>query len=165
MRQIPFLEAAKVGFRIHLSPPAATSVLPAPPPSAKCDDSRCAWLPYSNSKEFKANTALVFVFLFGSLICGVAFNSIIRYLCLRRRRMQTAENRKREQEREISALIYSEEMKVAGAETDCAICLSDFAIGERIRALEKCRHRFHVQCIQRWLVSHSSCPTCRAKPR
>ncbi|KAL8467526.1 hypothetical protein ACS0TY_030956 [Phlomoides rotata] len=146
MRQIPFLEAAKVGFRIHLSPPATT---PAPPP-------------YSNSKEFKVNTALVFVFLFGTLICGLGCNPAIRYLW---RRMQTAESRKAEQEREIPAVIYSEEVKLAGAEADCAICLSEFAIGERIRALEKCSHGFHVQCIERWLVSHSSCPTCRASAR
>lgn len=45
----------------------------------------------------------------------------------------------------------------------CAICLSDFADGERIRVLPVCGHRFHVVCIDRWLVSHCSCPTCRRR--
>ncbi|KAJ4799091.1 RING-H2 finger protein ATL5B [Rhynchospora pubera] len=43
----------------------------------------------------------------------------------------------------------------------CAICLSDFIDGERIRVLPACGHRFHVSCIDTWLRSHCSCPTCR----
>lgn len=44
---------------------------------------------------------------------------------------------------------------------NCAICLADFNDGDRIRFLPKCNHRFHVACIDKWLLSHSSCPTCR----
>ncbi|KAL6206258.1 hypothetical protein ACLB2K_023506 [Fragaria x ananassa] len=43
----------------------------------------------------------------------------------------------------------------------CAICLVDFSDGDKIRVLPKCNHRFHVVCIDKWLQSHSSCPTCR----
>uniref|UniRef100_A0A0E0LEF5 RING-type domain-containing protein n=1 Tax=Oryza punctata TaxID=4537 RepID=A0A0E0LEF5_ORYPU len=46
----------------------------------------------------------------------------------------------------------------------CAICLSDFADGERVRLLPACGHRFHVVCIDRWLLAHRSCPTCRRRP-
>ncbi|CAD6338749.1 unnamed protein product [Miscanthus lutarioriparius] len=49
------------------------------------------------------------------------------------------------------------------ASAGCAICLSDFADGERIRVLPVCGHRFHVVCIDRWLVSYCSCPTCRRR--
>ncbi|XP_022146710.1 RING-H2 finger protein ATL74-like [Momordica charantia] len=43
----------------------------------------------------------------------------------------------------------------------CAICLVDFLNGDEIRVLPNCTHRYHVTCIDKWLLCHSSCPTCR----
>lgn len=45
--------------------------------------------------------------------------------------------------------------------TGCAICLGEFVEGEDIRVLPSCNHGFHMGCIDKWLRSHSSCPTCR----
>ncbi|KAF3341342.1 RING-H2 finger protein ATL8-like protein [Carex littledalei] len=47
---------------------------------------------------------------------------------------------------------------------ECAICLGEFAEGERIRVLPPCGHGFHVACIDMWLGTHSSCPSCRCVP-
>nr|XP_043634087.1 RING-H2 finger protein ATL80-like [Erigeron canadensis] len=44
---------------------------------------------------------------------------------------------------------------------DCAICLSEYSDGDEIRVLPQCGHGFHVGCIDLWLGSHSSCPSCR----
>jgi hypothetical protein len=45
---------------------------------------------------------------------------------------------------------------------ECAVCLSEVADGEKVRALPKCGHGFHVECIDMWFHSHDTCPLCRA---
>ncbi|GJV94025.1 RING-H2 finger protein ATL8-like protein [Tanacetum coccineum] len=45
--------------------------------------------------------------------------------------------------------------------SDCAICLAEYIQGDEIRVLPQCGHGFHVGCIDKWLGSHSSCPSCR----
>ncbi|KAL1553824.1 RING-type E3 ubiquitin transferase [Salvia divinorum] len=45
---------------------------------------------------------------------------------------------------------------------DCAVCLSEFEVEDTLRLLPKCSHAFHVDCIDTWLLSHSTCPICRA---
>ncbi|KAK2645602.1 hypothetical protein Ddye_020797 [Dipteronia dyeriana] len=44
---------------------------------------------------------------------------------------------------------------------ECAVCLSKFEEIEILRLLPKCRHAFHINCIDQWLEKHSSCPLCR----
>ncbi|CAL0311274.1 unnamed protein product [Lupinus luteus] len=44
---------------------------------------------------------------------------------------------------------------------ECAVCLCDVVEGEKTRLLPKCNHGFHVDCIDMWFQSHSSCPICR----
>ncbi|CAN6920133.1 unnamed protein product [Brassica oleracea var. botrytis] len=45
---------------------------------------------------------------------------------------------------------------------DCAVCLSEFEDGEPGRVLPGCKHSFHVECIDMWFHSHSTCPLCRS---
>ncbi|CAN6552259.1 unnamed protein product [Malus baccata var. baccata] len=45
---------------------------------------------------------------------------------------------------------------------DCAVCLCEFEGEDKLRLLPKCSHAFHVDCIDTWLLSHSTCPLCRA---
>eukprot|EP00250_Pteridium_aquilinum_P012086 c20501_g1_i1 orf=58-1488(+) len=44
---------------------------------------------------------------------------------------------------------------------DCAVCLCEFEAEDRLRLLPKCSHAFHMDCIDTWLLSHSTCPLCR----
>ncbi|KDN37937.1 hypothetical protein K437DRAFT_30883 [Tilletiaria anomala UBC 951] len=44
----------------------------------------------------------------------------------------------------------------------CSICLEDFNTGEMIRVLAcYAKHEFHAACVDPWLRSRPSCPTCR----
>ncbi|KAI0504651.1 hypothetical protein KFK09_015603 [Dendrobium nobile] len=46
---------------------------------------------------------------------------------------------------------------------ECAVCLGRFEAEELLRLLPKCRHAFHVNCVDAWLESHSTCPLCRSR--
>ncbi|KAE8718806.1 hypothetical protein F3Y22_tig00109987pilonHSYRG00045 [Hibiscus syriacus] len=46
---------------------------------------------------------------------------------------------------------------------ECTVCLSKFEDVEILRLLPKCKHGFHIGCIDKWLEKHSSCPLCRQK--
>ena len=47
-------------------------------------------------------------------------------------------------------------------EEECVICLGLWEVGELGRKLRTCGHGFHVECIDMWLSSHSTCPLCRS---
>ncbi|CAL0322581.1 unnamed protein product [Lupinus luteus] len=42
---------------------------------------------------------------------------------------------------------------------ECAVCLSALESEEIVRF----KHTFHIDCIDTWLASHSTCPICRTK--
>ncbi|THU71700.1 hypothetical protein C4D60_Mb04t04260 [Musa balbisiana] len=49
----------------------------------------------------------------------------------------------------------------SGKLSECPICLAEFADGDQVRVLPQCGHGFHVVCVDTWLGSRSSCPSCR----
>ncbi|GFY98206.1 RING/U-box superfamily protein [Actinidia rufa] len=44
---------------------------------------------------------------------------------------------------------------------ECAVCLNRFEPTEVLKLLPKCKHAFHVECVDTWLDAHSTCPLCR----
>ncbi|KAL2349386.1 hypothetical protein Fmac_003386 [Flemingia macrophylla] len=44
---------------------------------------------------------------------------------------------------------------------DCAVCLCEFLEQDKLRLLPLCNHAFHIECIDTWLLSNSTCPLCR----
>ncbi|KAL0424298.1 UNVERIFIED_CONTAM: RING-H2 finger protein ATL46 [Sesamum radiatum] len=44
---------------------------------------------------------------------------------------------------------------------DCAVCLCEFSESDQLRLLPMCSHAFHMNCIDTWLLSNSTCPLCR----
>ncbi|KAB1208215.1 RING-H2 finger protein ATL78 [Morella rubra] len=125
-----------------------------------------------SDNSFDANVVMVLSVLLCALICSLGLNSIIR-CALRCSSLVASESSgsisartantgvKRKALKTFPTVSYSAELNQPGLDTECAICLSDFTPGERVRLLPKCNHGFHVRCIDKWLSSHSSCPKCR----
>ncbi|CAI8607800.1 unnamed protein product [Vicia faba] len=59
----------------------------------------------------------------------------------------------------LPVLVFKPEEFKDGLE--CAVCLCDIVEGEKARLLPKCNHGFHLDCIDMWFQSHSTCPLCR----
>ncbi|KAM7267948.1 hypothetical protein ACFE04_010114 [Oxalis oulophora] len=53
------------------------------------------------------------------------------------------------------------EMIISSGPVDCAVCLENFKAGEKCRLLPICRHSFHSDCIETWLLENPICPICR----
>ncbi|KAF3556988.1 hypothetical protein F2Q69_00011446 [Brassica cretica] len=61
----------------------------------------------------------------------------------------------------LPKLTFSPESPSSEKFAECAICLTEFTAGDELRVLPQCGHGFHLSCIDTWLGSHSSCPSCR----
>ncbi|XWS33196.1 hypothetical protein CRYUN_Cryun22dG0058600 [Craigia yunnanensis] len=128
--------------------------------------------PYTGHNSFDANILLVLSVLLCALICSLGLNSIIR-CALRCSSLVASEfgastsarlantGVKRKALKTFPTVNYSSDLKLPGLDSECVICLSDFAPGDRVRLLPKCNHGFHVRCIDKWLSCHASCPKCR----
>eukprot|EP01018_Ginkgo_biloba_P028857 Gb_14788 [translate_table: standard] len=125
---------------------------------------------------FDPNIIVVLAALLCAVMAALGFNYIIRCAlsCTRRIVVQSSDDvaapvavlntgLNKMAIKALPTIIYAKHSQLPPqvASTDCPICLTEFAEGENIRVLPKCNHRFHIQCIDTWLLSHSSCPTCR----
>lgn len=45
---------------------------------------------------------------------------------------------------------------------DCAVCLENLTTGDKCRLLPVCKHSFHAQCVDTWLLKTPICPICRS---
>ncbi|XP_050371682.1 RING-H2 finger protein ATL74-like [Argentina anserina] len=163
------------------SPPTPTPTLsPSPSPTSI----RTVLLTHQNPHDqainqpihdHDLNAMIILAAIFCAFVCALGLNSMLQcvFQCANRsitepvqwvvsRRLNSGLKKK-----EMVALptsTYSNSSSPspsASASPGCAICLVDFSDGDKIRTLPKCNHRFHVACIDKWLQSHSSCPTCR----
>lgn len=143
-----------------------------PPPSLTTHNSTQS---YHGDTNFDTNVVMVLSVLLCALICSLGLNSIIRCAWRCSNLGATTESAggslppaslantgvKKKALKTFPTVSYSADLKLPGLDTECVICLSDFANGDRLRILPICNHGFHLRCIDKWLTSHSSCPKCR----
>ena len=143
-----------------------------PPPAANENRSSSTRGAYVSEANFDTNMVIILAALLCALICALGLNSIVRCAmrCSRRFAFETpdeaaarlaATGLKKSALRKIPVAAYGSSSGIKIIDTDCTICLGEFEEGDKVRVLPKCSHGFHVRCIDPWLVSHSSCPTCR----
>lgn len=108
--------------------------------------------------SFDANVVIILAALFFALLLAVGLNSLARCALRCGGAGASAGGIKRRALRSIPVEAYG-----GGAEGDdvCAVCLGEFAGGDRVRVLPRCGHGFHAPCVDAWLLSRGSCPTCR----
>ncbi|KAJ0735624.1 putative transcription factor C2H2 family [Helianthus annuus] len=56
--------------------------------------------------------------------------------------------------------VYAAQGKMSEVDV-CSICLGEYEKKEKMGRLE-CGHRYHAECIKRWLLSKNVCPMCRS---
>ncbi|KAB5564626.1 hypothetical protein DKX38_004680 [Salix brachista] len=59
----------------------------------------------------------------------------------------------------LPVVLFDEELRTK--DSQCCVCLGDFEIKEELLQIPSCKHVFHINCIQHWLYSNSTCPLCR----
>ncbi|CAO2827727.1 unnamed protein product [Amaranthus hypochondriacus] len=154
-------------------PSQPTTPLQAPSPTYQVlDPTRST----HGNPSFDANIIMILAVLICALICSLCINTFIRcvikcssmitgepnyYLNMIDYEKKKANGLDKRALKTFHVVKYSKDVKIQGLSTECVICLSEFKTGEKIRILPKCNHGFHVKCIDKWLNSHSSCPTCR----
>lgn len=43
----------------------------------------------------------------------------------------------------------------------CSVCLADYQAEDKLQQIPACGHAFHMDCIDHWLTTHTTCPLCR----
>lgn len=57
--------------------------------------------------------------------------------------------------------VSKDEDRASSPAGECAVCLETFKMGEKCRLLPLCKHSFHTQCVDEWLLRTPICPICR----
>lgn len=127
---------------------------------------------YNNAPTtFDTNIVIIMAALLCVLICALSINSIVR--CALRctsRILESPEEAavrlsssgmKKKEVKSLPTAVYGRVQIATQTGSVCPICFYDFADGERLKILPGCKHAFHVECIDPWLMAKSSCPTCR----
>ncbi|KAI4989105.1 hypothetical protein ZWY2020_036422 [Hordeum vulgare] len=126
--------------------------------------------PAGVDSAFETNVVIILAALFFALLFAIGLHSLAR--CALRHVGRGAAGEGRASARVACSgsgikgrVLRSLPVEVYGSGEDiddvCAICLGEFVDGEKVRVLPRCGHGFHVGCVDAWLVTHGSCPTCR----
>jgi hypothetical protein len=61
----------------------------------------------------------------------------------------------------VPSKTYSSDVYRLPFQKTCGVCHVDFADGNDINEIDKCRHVFHSVCLAPWIAVRNTCPMCR----
>ncbi|KAL3830541.1 hypothetical protein ACJIZ3_019343 [Penstemon smallii] len=138
-------------------------------PASQTTSSSSSSPPPQTTEAVDSDFLVILAALLCALICVLGLVAVARCAWIRRfssavdftTRPPASANKglKKKVLKSIPKLIYDDQASAKLSE--CPICLAEFVAGDEIRVLPQCGHGFHVGCIDTWLGSHSSCPSCR----
>lgn len=121
--------------------------------------------------SFDSSLAIILAALLCSVLCALGVSAVVRCRLRCRRWLLVSEPSlvvgvegtnsgiKKIDIKALPTTVYRTGFPNPGM--DCPICLAEFVEGEKVRVLPECCHSFHADCIDAWLVSNPSCPSCR----
>ncbi|KAG2312355.1 hypothetical protein Bca52824_023912 [Brassica carinata] len=59
----------------------------------------------------------------------------------------------------LPIVIFKESFSIN--DSQCSVCLGDYQANDKLQQIPPCGHTFHMDCIDLWLTSHTTCPLCR----
>ncbi|XP_010538901.1 PREDICTED: RING-H2 finger protein ATL7-like [Tarenaya hassleriana] len=59
----------------------------------------------------------------------------------------------------LPIVVYKESFSVT--DSQCSVCLGDYQAEDKLQQIPACGHTFHMDCIDQWLTTHTTCPLCR----
>lgn len=71
----------------------------------------------------------------------------------------TEKGLKKEFREMLPIIVFKESFSVR--DTQCSVCLGDYQAEDRLQQIPGCGHTFHLNCIDHWLATHTTCPLCR----
>ncbi|THU65681.1 hypothetical protein C4D60_Mb05t06200 [Musa balbisiana] len=115
--------------------------------------------PPSESVPIDTDVVVVIAALLCAVVSVTGLALVARCACLRRSPvLPSNKGLEKEALRALPTISYG---AGGGGLVECPICLAEFEEGDELRVLPQCGHGFHVGCVDAWLHSHSSCPSCR----
>ncbi|KAK9110850.1 hypothetical protein Sjap_018910 [Stephania japonica] len=66
---------------------------------------------------------------------------------------------KREVREMLPIIVFKETFSIT--DTQCSVCLGDYQAEDKLQQIPACGHTFHMNCIDHWLATHTTCPLCR----
>lgn len=123
---------------------------------------------FDKKSSLNHRSSVLFVTISFIIVMVISMLWLVVYYYQRFRYLQTKENEQKmdtNKAKEALKKIPTKTIKTMSKELEsdcCAVCIEAYRINDVLRTLP-CKHEFHKNCIDPWLLEHHTCPLCKAR--